>query len=66
MPDVLDAVIAEWTTAQQAQSAVDMSTQLRVDGKTVHSAVHEDGDQLHLLSALVGAPQSGAASVIAV
>jgi predicted transposase YbfD/YdcC len=62
--DVLDAVIAEWTTAQQARTTVDTPTQLRLDGKTVRGAVDNDGDQLHLLSALAGPPRSGAASVI--
>ncbi|MGC4857309.1 ISAs1 family transposase [Micromonospora sp. DT4] len=62
--DVLDAVIAEWTATQHARSCVDTPTQLRLDGKTVRGAVDHDGDQLHLMSALVGPPRSGAASVI--
>ncbi|KAB1939537.1 transposase family protein, partial [Micromonospora sp. ALFpr18c] len=62
--DVLDAVIAEWTATQHARSCVDTPTQLRLDGKTVRGAVDDDGDQLHLMSALAGPPRSGAASVI--
>ncbi|MFE9206576.1 hypothetical protein [Micromonospora sp. NPDC007230] len=38
---------------------------MRLDGKTVRGALDDDGDQLHLLSALAGPPRSGAASVVA-
>jgi predicted transposase YbfD/YdcC len=67
--DVLDAVISEWTTSQQANKPeqatdIDTPTQLRLDGKTVRGAVDADGDQLHLLSALAGPPHPGAAGVV--
>jgi predicted transposase YbfD/YdcC len=68
--DVLDAVIAEWTAAQQAgkpeqaTTSADTPTQLRLDGKTVRGAVDTNGDQLHLVSALAGPPHPGAAGVI--
>ena len=68
--DVLDAVIAEWTTAQhpgtgeQAPTSTDTPAQVRLDGKTVRGAVNADGEQLHLLSALAGAPGPDPAAVI--
>jgi predicted transposase YbfD/YdcC len=67
--DVLDAVIAEWTTAQQAmkprqESTADTPAQLRLDGKTVRGAVDTHGEQLHLLSALAGPSHPGAAGVV--
>ena len=68
--DVLDAVIADWTAAQRADppgpapAGTDTPTQVRLDGKTVRGAVDADGEQLHLLSALAGPPQPGAATVV--
>ena len=70
--DVLDAVIAEWTTAQlpgsgpgeQAPSSIDTPAQVRLDGKTVRGAVNADGEQLHLLFALAGSPGPDPAAVI--
>ena len=68
--DVLDAVIAEWTTAQrsgtgeQASTSTDTPSQVRLDGKTVRGAVDPDGEQLHLLSALAGTPGPDPAAVI--
>ena len=68
--DVLDAVIAEWTEAEQATKAeqapagIETPMQLRLDGKTVRGAVDADGEQLHLLSALAGPPQPGVAGVV--
>jgi predicted transposase YbfD/YdcC len=68
--DVLDAVIADWTAAQRAgqtnlaPTSTDTPTQVRLDGKTVRGAVDADGEQLHLLSALAGPPQPGAATVV--
>ncbi|MDP9793726.1 putative transposase YbfD/YdcC [Catenuloplanes nepalensis] len=61
--DVLDAVIAEWTTTQ-ASPAPGVEMQPRLDGKTVRGAVDADGDQLHLLSALAGPAPPGAAAVV--
>ncbi|MFV2010799.1 MULTISPECIES: transposase family protein [unclassified Micromonospora] len=57
--DVLDAVIAEWTTTRHAHVRAGAPTQLRLDGKTVGGAVDDDGNQLHLLSALAGDPRPG-------
>ncbi len=68
--DVLDAVIAEWTTAQrsgnreEAATSTDTPTQIRLDGKTVRGAVDTDGEQLHLLSALTGSPGPDPGAVI--
>ena len=68
--DVLDAVIAEWTTSQRASTheaaltSTDTPTQVRLDGKTVRGAVDTDGEQLHLLSALAGPPHPGAATMV--
>ncbi|QOC93889.1 ISAs1 family transposase [Micromonospora craniellae] len=68
--DVLDAVIAEWTTAQrtstgeQAPTSTDTVTQVRLDGKTVRGAVNADGEQLHLLSALAGSPGPDPAALV--
>ncbi|MFG3558438.1 transposase family protein [Micromonospora sp. NPDC047557] len=68
--DVLDAVIAEWTTAQrtgageQGPTSTDTRAQIRLDGKTVRGAVDADGEQLHLLSALAGSPGPDPAAVI--
>jgi len=68
--DVLDAVIAEWTTAQrtgtgeQAPTSSDTPAQVRLDGKTVRGAVNADGEQLHLLSALAGSSGPDPAAVI--
>ncbi|GAA2717559.1 ISAs1 family transposase [Actinoplanes palleronii] len=68
--DVLDAVIAEWTTAQrtstgeQVPTSSDTPAQVRLDGKTVRGAVNTDGEQLHLLSALAGTPGPDPAAVI--
>ena len=68
--DVLDAVIAEWTatqragTGEQPSSSSNTPSQVRLDGKTVRGAVHPDGEQLHLLSALAGSPGPDPAAVI--
>ncbi|SDS44051.1 ISAs1 family transposase [Actinoplanes derwentensis] len=62
--DVLDAVIAEWTTTQQTATSTDTPIQVRLDGKTVRGAVDIDGEQLHLLSALAGPPHQGSAAVV--
>jgi predicted transposase YbfD/YdcC len=68
--DVLDTVIAEWTTAQrtgtgeQAPTSSGTPAQVRLDGKTVRGAVNTDGEQLHLLSALAGTPGPDPAAVI--
>jgi predicted transposase YbfD/YdcC len=68
--DVLDAVIAEWTTAQRAgasqtaPTSTDTPTQVRLDGKTVRGAIDADGEQLHLMSALAGSPGPDPAAVI--
>ncbi|ROO52801.1 DDE family transposase [Micromonospora sp. Llam0] len=62
--DVLDAVIAEWTTTRHAHVRAGAPTQLRLDGKTVGGAVGDDGNQLHLLSALAGDPRPGAVGVV--
>jgi predicted transposase YbfD/YdcC len=68
--DVLDAVIAAWTTTQrvgggeQAPTSSDRPAQVRLDGKTVRGAVNTDGEQLHLLSALAGTPGPDPAAVI--
>ncbi|MDP9792503.1 hypothetical protein J2S43_001015 [Catenuloplanes nepalensis] len=61
--DVLDAMIAEWTTTQTS-AATGTGMQLRLDGKTVRGAVDADGGQLHLLSALAGPAQPATAAVI--
>ncbi|MEV6350503.1 ISAs1 family transposase [Actinoplanes sp. NPDC051851] len=65
--DVLDAVIAEWTTTQHAGTQAPISTdtpvQVRLDGKTLRGAVNADGEQLHLLSALTGSPGPDPAAV---
>jgi predicted transposase YbfD/YdcC len=68
--DVLDAVIAEWTTTQRsgtldgAATSTDTPIQVRLDGKTVRGAVDTNGEQLHLLSALAGLPHPGAATLV--
>jgi len=68
--DVLDAVIAEWATAQRAAASqaaptsTDAPTQVRLDGKTVRGAVNADGEQLHLMSALAGSPGPDPAAVV--
>jgi predicted transposase YbfD/YdcC len=68
--DVLDAVIADWTTAQrsntgnQAPTSTDTPTQVRLDGKTIRGAVDAGGEQLHLLSALAGIPGPDPAAVV--
>ncbi|MFV2104946.1 transposase family protein, partial [Micromonospora sp. LOL_024] len=68
--DVLDAVIAEWTTAhrlrtgEQACTSSDTPAQVRLDGKTVRGAIGSDGEQLHLLCALAGSPGPDPAAVI--
>ena len=68
--DILDAVIAEWTTAQRpgnparTPTSTDKPKQIRLDGKTVRGAVDTDGEQLHLLCALTGSPGPDPAAVI--
>ena len=68
--DVLDAVIAQWTTARLSSITETSSPhegpamQVRLDGKTVRGAVDTNGDQLHLLSALAGPTTPGTAGVI--
>ena len=67
--DVLDAVIAEWTTRrlshrEHVPTSDDMPVQVRLDGKTVRGAIDTDGEQLHLLSALAGTPGPDPAAVI--
>ena len=68
--DVLDAVIAEWATAQrtgaggQASTSTDIPTQVRLDGKTVRGAADADGEQLHLLSVLAGSSGPDPAAVV--
>ena len=55
--DVLDAVIAEWTTTArpgtggQTSTRTDTPAQVRLDGKTVRGTADADGEQLHLLCA---------------
>ncbi|MEV6347844.1 ISAs1 family transposase [Actinoplanes sp. NPDC051851] len=68
--DILDMVIAEWTTTQrtgsggQAPTSTDSPAQVRLDGKTVRGAADPDGEQLHLLSALAGSPGPDPVAVI--
>jgi DDE_Tnp_1-associated len=68
--DVLDAVIAAWTAAQrshrpeQAPTSAGTPMQARLDGKSVRGAVDAHGEQLHLLSALAGAPGPDPAAVV--
>ena len=60
--DVLDAVIAEWTTTArpgtggQTSTRTDTPAQVRLDGKTVRGTADADGEQLHRRSALAGSP----------
>ncbi|WP_430788900.1 ISAs1 family transposase [Actinoplanes sp. G11-F43] len=69
--DVLDAVITAWTTTQHAASGgqeaptgSDTPSQIRLDGKTIRGSAAPGGEQLHLLSALTGAPGPDPAAVI--
>ncbi len=63
-------MIAEWTTNRRttpggkASTSSDTPAQVRLDGKTVRGATTTDGEQLHLLSALAGAPGPDPAAVI--
>jgi predicted transposase YbfD/YdcC len=77
-PQALDTAIGQWTASRR--SGGDTATcpqpgqnqtgdpwpgiQVRLDGKTVRGAVDADGDQLHLLAALVGPAESGAPTVV--
>lgn len=74
----LDTAIAAWTAARRSgpdpvTSPQNMDDQapdplpadlLRLDGKTVRGAVDADGGQLHLLAALAGGAEPGAAAVV--
>ncbi|SDT78917.1 ISAs1 family transposase [Actinoplanes derwentensis] len=60
--DVLDTVIAEWTTTRHAGS--DTPSQVRLDGKTVRGSAATGGEQLHLIAALTGAPGPDPTAVI--
>lgn len=75
-PQALDAAVGTWLGSQlPAYTDADLAgsqaavprlpmVQIRLDGKTVRGAKDAEGNQVHLMAALAGAPEPGAATVV--
>lgn len=70
-PGALDTAIGAWFRSRlpdaglaDARETSRPMMQIRLDGKTMRGAKDADGNQVHLMAALAGAAQPGAASIV--